>query len=228
MKNKNMLVTGYSSKIFLDLYTIYLYKKDINLYFVGRTKPMFPYKKWIDVDFQDLSDFEKKISDKHLPDKFDYLFLNHGVLNGITIEKYNLNSIYNTVCINYISYLFLLNQLYNKLLDNCSIVITSSISAKNGSYDDIYSSTKMGLEGLINSVSKKLHNSRINCVAPGIISDAKMTLNRNDLNVLKSKIELTPLKKFAKSMDVAASINFLLFEESAHITGQVLHVNGGL
>lgn len=228
MSTKNILITGYTSKIFDELFEVYLKQKDLNFYFIGRSKPLYPYNNWIEFDFVNNSFLKPILNEALLPDKFDYVFLNHGILCGKKIGDYTDSDILDTISINLTSYIIIINTLYSKFLSNSSIVLTSSISAKNGSYDDLYASTKKGIEGLVNSMGKKLQHSRINCISPGIISDAKMTQVRADTQIIDAKKALTPLKKLATSRNIASSINFLLFEESSHITGQILHINGGL
>ncbi len=225
---KNFLVTGYSSKIFESLFNNYFDKESINFYFLGRTSPNYNYVKWVKIDFADTESIESSLVNANLPNNFDYVFLNHGILFGEKIGNYKYSQIINTISINYTSYLIIVNYILNRILNNSSIVLTSSISAKNGSYDDIYASTKMGLEGFVNSISKKLSKSRINCISPGIISDANMTINRTDIKNIEKKINLTPLKKLTTSQEVAAGVNFLLSNESSHITGQILNLHGGL
>lgn len=228
MSTKNILITGYTSKIFDELFEMYLKQKNLNFYFIGKSKPNYPYKNWIEYDFINNLYLRSVINEALLPEKFDYVFLNHGILRGNKIGDYSDSDIIDTISINLTSYIIIVNTLYSKFLSSSSIVLTSSISAKNGSYDDLYASTKKGIEGLVNSIGKKLQHSRINCVSPGIISDAKMTQLRADTQIIDAKKALTPLKKLATSRDIASSINFLLSDESSHITGQILHINGGL
>jgi len=46
--------------------------------------------------------------------------------------------------------------------------------------------------------------------------------------VKKTFLEIIPMKRFGQPEDVAAAVLFLLSEEAAYITGQVIHVNGGM
>ena len=66
----------------------------------------------------------------------------------------------------------------------------------------------------------------VNCVAPGFIRTA-MTENLTELQK-KSLLEKTPAGRFGKPEDVAACVAFLASSEASFITGQTVHVNGGL
>ena len=66
----------------------------------------------------------------------------------------------------------------------------------------------------------------VNCVAPGYIQTA-MT-ERLPEEVKKTFLEIIPAKRFGLPLEVAFAVKFLLSEEAAYITGQVLSVNGGM
>jgi 3-oxoacyl-[acyl-carrier protein] reductase len=67
---------------------------------------------------------------------------------------------------------------------------------------------------------------RLNCVAPGFIS-TEMTdvLTEAQKSAIMAKI---PLQKLGQTEDVAAAVAFLLSPEASYITGQTIHVNGGM
>jgi len=66
----------------------------------------------------------------------------------------------------------------------------------------------------------------VNCVAPGYIQTA-MT-ERLPEEVKRTFLEIIPAKRFGLPLEVAFAVKFLLSEEAAYITGQVLSVNGGM
>ena len=69
-------------------------------------------------------------------------------------------------------------------------------------------------------------NITINCIAPGFI-DTAMTqkINEDHRNLLKSKI---PIDRFGTPQDIANCVAFLSSELSNYITGETIHVNGGM
>jgi len=66
----------------------------------------------------------------------------------------------------------------------------------------------------------------VNAVAPGYIS-TPMTLGLPEA-VKQSFLALIPLQRFGEPADVAKAVRFLCSDDAAYITGQVIHVNGGL
>lgn len=91
-----------------------------------------------------------------------------------------------------------------------------------------YSSSKAGLIGLTKTTAKELASRNITCnaVAPGLIK-SKMT------DVLPEKVKENylnniPLNRFGTPEDVANVIGFLCSDESNYVTGQVIHIDGGL
>jgi 3-oxoacyl-[acyl-carrier protein] reductase len=91
-----------------------------------------------------------------------------------------------------------------------------------------YSSSKAGLIGLTKTIAKEYASRgiRANAVAPGFIQTA-MTDSLSD-EVKNEMHKAIPLGEFGTSEDVANAVIFLSSDDSAYITGQVIHVNGGM
>lgn len=91
-----------------------------------------------------------------------------------------------------------------------------------------YASAKAGLVGLTKSMARELASRAItvNCVAPGyIVTDMTSDLSAEVQEAIKKQI---PLGTLGQAQDVAAAVAFLASPESGYITGQTLHVNGGM
>jgi 3-oxoacyl-[acyl-carrier protein] reductase len=91
-----------------------------------------------------------------------------------------------------------------------------------------YAASKAGMIGMSKSLAREVASRGItvNCIAPGFISTA-MTDALNDKQVGAIK-EAIPAQKFGVPQDVAAAAVYLASVEAAYMTGQTLHVNGGL
>jgi 3-oxoacyl-[acyl-carrier protein] reductase len=108
------------------------------------------------------------------------------------------------------------------------VQITSVIGHSGNAGQANYAASKAGIEAFTKSIAQEVgsRNIRLNCVAPGFIStDMTDVLPDTQKNAILAKI---PLQKFGTTEDVAAAVSFLLSDESAYITGQTLHVNGGM
>ena len=66
----------------------------------------------------------------------------------------------------------------------------------------------------------------VNCIAPGFIETSMTTVLSESQR--KSLIEKIPMGKIGSPQDVANCVEFLVSEKSEYVTGQTLHVNGGL
>jgi len=91
-----------------------------------------------------------------------------------------------------------------------------------------YVSSKAGVAGLVKSIASELASRGVtaNNIAPGFIETAMTDkLNEEQKNKMLAVI---PVGKFGKPADIAAVVNFLASEEASYITGQTIHVNGGM
>jgi 3-oxoacyl-[acyl-carrier protein] reductase len=91
-----------------------------------------------------------------------------------------------------------------------------------------YSASKAGIMGLTKTIAKEYASRGItvNAVAPGFITTVMTdVLPENVKEEIKKQI---PLGKFGTVEDVANAVIFLASPESGYITGQVIHVNGGM
>jgi len=106
------------------------------------------------------------------------------------------------------------------------IVVLSSVSGMIGNRGQVnYSAAKAGLIGAAKALALELASRAItvNCVAPGLV-DTDMLAGAP----LEELLKLVPLRRVGKPEEVAAAVAFLLSDEAAYITRQVLGVNGGL
>lgn len=106
--------------------------------------------------------------------------------------------------------------------------ISSVIGSTGNAGQTNYAASKGGLEAFTKSIALELASRgiRANCVAPGYIkSDMTDALSEDQLKAFNEKI---PLGRAGEPIEVASAVAYLLSDAASYITGQTLHVNGGM
>ena len=136
-----------------------------------------------------------------------------------TIET-NINSLYK------ISKLFIKPMIKKR---NGRIICISSVVANTGNAGQTnYVTSKAGMIGFCKSLAKEVatRGITVNCVSPGFI-ETDMTEKLNDSQ--KEQIfKNIPTNKMGSPEDIAYAVSFLASEKASYITGETIHVNGGL
>ncbi|WJS97191.1 3-oxoacyl-[acyl-carrier-protein] reductase [Novosphingobium humi] len=108
------------------------------------------------------------------------------------------------------------------------INITSVVGATGNPGQINYAAAKAGLVGASKSLAQELasRNVTVNCVAPGFIRTAMTdVLPDAQKEALNSRI---PMGRMGEGEDIGAAVAFLASKEAGYVTGQTLHVNGGM
>jgi 3-oxoacyl-[acyl-carrier protein] reductase len=109
------------------------------------------------------------------------------------------------------------------------IVNLSSVAGAMGNAGQTnYSASKAGVIGFTKALAREVGSRgvTVNAVAPGYIV-TPMTAGLSDANK-QAFLAAIPLQRFGEPVDVARAVRFLCSDDAAYITGQVIHVNGGL
>ncbi len=107
-----------------------------------------------------------------------------------------------------------------------NISSTSAVLGNKGQAN--YAAAKAGIEAMSRSLARELgsRNINVNCVAPGFIeTDMTKEISEGNTDFLTSQI---PLGRLGKPNEIAEVVNFLVSDQANYITGQTIHVNGGL
>ena len=107
-------------------------------------------------------------------------------------------------------------------------LIRSVVGAMGNAGQANYAASKAGALGLMKSLAKEFapRGIRVNAVAPGFIETAMTQALPEEAR--KKYLDGIPLKGFGTAEDVAEAVKFLVSDRARYITGQVIHVNGGL
>jgi 3-oxoacyl-[acyl-carrier protein] reductase len=117
----------------------------------------------------------------------------------------------------------MIKQRYGRIINISSIIgFIGNIGQAN------YAATKAGLIGFTKSLAKELasRNITVNAVAPGFI-ETDMTAELPE-DIKAKYLKQIPLNRFGKPEDVANVVLFLASDLASYITGEVIHVNGGM
>jgi len=117
----------------------------------------------------------------------------------------------------------MMKQRYGRIIS-----ITSVVGASGNPGQANYAAAKAGVAGMTRALARELgsRNITVNCVAPGFIeTDMTAGLPEEQHKALLSQI---PLGQLGKPSDIAHAVAYLASPQAAYVTGQELHVNGGM
>lgn len=117
----------------------------------------------------------------------------------------------------------MMKQRYGRIIS-----ITSVVGASGNAGQSNYAAAKAGVAGMTRALARELGSRQItvNCVAPGFIeTDMTSALPEAQQQALLSQI---PLGHLGKPADIAHAVAYLSSPQAAYVTGQELHVNGGM
>lgn len=117
----------------------------------------------------------------------------------------------------------MLKQRYGRIVN-----ITSVVGAMGNAGQANYAAAKAGLSGMTRALARELgaRGVTVNCVAPGFIATDMTAVLPEDQQ--KALVRQVPVGRLGQPADVAAAVAYLASPEAGYVTGQELHVNGGM
>ena len=236
---KNVLITGATGGIGSSILKLF-YENSYHICVTGTNKNKLNeievnYKgkvKCISCDLSDDSQIENlvKESDEYYGST-DILINNAGITKDNLFLRMKDEEWNDVININLNSNFKLTKKILKGMIKNRwgRVVNISSDAAKIGNSGQAnYVASKSAIEGLTRTIANEVASRgvTVNCVSPGFV-DTEI-LETIDKKTLQSMVEKIPLGRMGKIDEIASAVYFLSLEESAYITGQVLHVNGGL
>ena len=163
--------------------------------------------------------------------KIDVLINNAGVTNDNLTIRMKLDEWNRVINLNLTSTFLISKNVIKKMLKNKNgkiINITSVVGHTGNVGQANYAASKAGLIGMSKSLALEYgkKNIKINCISPGFIK-SEMTDKIND-NFKETLFEKISLERFGTPEDVANAALFLSSDLSNYITGETIHVNGGM
>ena len=239
LKNLNIIVTG-ATGIIGGAIIEKLFKAGANIIATGTNQDKLnsiknKFEKVIikKFDISDHNSIETFVNDCNdsFDNKIDILINNAGITrDNLTIrmkdEEWN-----NVIKLNLTSSFLITKNIIKKMLKNKKgkiINITSVVGHTGNVGQANYAASKAGLIGMSKSLAQEYgkKNITVNCISPGFIK-SEMT-DKISENFKKSLQEKISFERFGMPDDVANSVIFLSSNLSDYITGETIHVNGGM
>lgn len=163
--------------------------------------------------------------------KIDILVNNAGITRDTLLMKMSEEEFDAVLCTNLKGTFHTMRFVSRQMLRQKSgriVNIASVVGLAGNAGQANYAASKAGVIGLTKSAAKELagRSITVNAVAPGFI-ETDMTQSLGE-QVKERALMQIPMGRFGSAQDVAQAVGFLVSEESAYITGQVICVDGGM
>ena len=239
LTGKTALITGATGGIGEEIATTF-YNQGANVILTGRKQEVLESlkSKLGDRAFIIATDLSKDGAIKQLVKealkvngKIDILVNNAGMTKDTLMMRMKDEDWQSVIDVNLTASFKLTREVLTPMMKNRFgriINITSVVGWMGNAGQANYCATKAGLTGMSKALSVEVASRGItvNCIAPGFISTAMTDVLSEDI---KSKMmEQIPVKRFGTVKDIANTAVFLASDESSYITGQTIHVNGGM
>ena len=235
---KNALITGATGGIGMAIVDIL--SKKFNLILVARNEEKLEQLssknnsvlQYIKCDLSNPNEIKGLIEKINMDNlAIDVLVNNAGINDDSLFLRMNTEKWENVINTNLSSNFHLtshISQLMIKKKWGRIINITSVVGHTGNLGQANYCASKAGIIGMSKSIALELakRNVTVNCISPGFI-ESNMTdlLTDNQKEIILKRI---PLEIIGSPYDVAHCVNFIASDESRYITGETIHVNGGL
>ncbi len=195
----------------------------------NKNKPTFEHP---NIDFHQMDVLEDITALDFLPDALDGFVYCPGSINLRPFERIKPADFESDYKLQVLGAFKLLQLVLPRLKksENASIILFSTVSVQTGlPFHSQVSASKSALEGLTRALAAEFAPKiRVNCIAPSLTNTplAASLLNteqKKEANALRH-----PLKRIGTAQDIAYMASFLLSEKASWITGQIVHLDGGI
>ena len=239
LKNRNIFVTGATGGIGgsivekLSLAGANLIASGSNQEKLDKIKLKYKNIKILKFDISNHNGIEKLVDEVSdlFDGKIDGLVNNAGINRDNIFLRMSLEEWQKVIDVNLTSNFLISKFFIKKMIKNKSgkiVNITSIVGHTGNAGQSNYAASKSGIIGMSKSLAIEYakKNILINCISPGFI-DTAMTDKIND-KYKTLLIDKIPINRLGKPDDVANVVSFLMSDLSNYITGETIHVNGGM
>ena len=180
-------------------------------------------------NFEDCERFVKEVIEEY--GKIDVLVNNAGITNDNLLIRMKKEDFENVVNVNLMGTFYVTKNVIPYMMKARTgrvINISSVVGVVGNAGQTNYAASKAGIIGFTKSLAKEVasRNILVNAIAPGFIETSMTDVLKDEIKEDISKN--IPLKRMGNVEDVANVVKFLSSEDSSYITGQVIHVDGGM
>ncbi|MBT8194908.1 MAG: SDR family oxidoreductase [Bacteroidia bacterium] len=184
------------------------------------------------IHFQHLNVLDEEISLENLPDSIDGLVYCPGSINLKPFARIKPNEFVDDFQLQVLGAIKTIQALLPKLktAENPSIVLFSTVAVQNGfNFHSQVATSKGAIEGLTRSLAAEFAPKiRVNCIAPSLTDTPLASKLLSTEEKKEANAQRHPLKTIGSPKDIANAASYLLSADSKWITGQVMHVDGGM
>ncbi|HSO87838.1 MAG TPA: SDR family oxidoreductase [Draconibacterium sp.] len=225
---KKIVIIGASSGIGLQL--AHQLSENGNMVFGTYFKS--PMESISNIEYFPLNIMDEKCDFSFIPDKINGLVYCPGSINLNPFKRISPDEFLEDYKLQFLGAVQTIQAVIPKI-DNsvvASIVLFSTVAVQSGfNFHAQVAASKGAIEGLTRSLAAEFAPKiRVNCIAPSLTDTPLAMRLLNSDEKKESNAQRHPLKKIGKPEDIANLAEFLLSEKSAWITGQILHIDGGI
>jgi 3-oxoacyl-[acyl-carrier protein] reductase len=204
-----------------------------NHHVIGISRTENPEVRNLNMEFHPMDILSGNLGEINFPDVIDGLVYAPGSINLKPFSRLSVDDFKNDFEVNVLGAVKTIQRLLPNLKksDSASVVLFSSVAAKMGMpFHASISASKSAVEGLTKSLAAELsaQKIRVNAIAPSL-TDTKLA---SQLLSTPEKREASekrhPLQRIGNGDEIAEMVKFLLLENSAWITGQIIGIDGGM
>jgi NAD(P)-dependent dehydrogenase (short-subunit alcohol dehydrogenase family) len=184
------------------------------------------------IQYHSINVLDETLDFSFLPDVIDGIAYCPGSINLKPFARISPTDFMNDYALQTVGAVKVIQAILPKLKASAapSIILFSTVAVQSGfNFHSLVASSKGAIEGLTKSLAAELAPKiRINCIAPSITDTPLAAGLLNSEEKKEANAQRHPLKKIGTPQDIANIAVFLLSDKSSWITGQVIHVDGGM
>ncbi|MEM7401713.1 MAG: SDR family NAD(P)-dependent oxidoreductase [Pseudomonadota bacterium] len=227
--SKNILIVGGSSGI--GAASLDALAEDNHIYSLTRTGCSDTPRENVIYETADVCSDNFDIS--FLPDVLDAVIYCPGTINLKPFTSLSREDFQNDLNINLMGFVKVIQACIPALKKskNASVVAFSTVAVSQGMpYHASVAAAKGAMEGLVRSLAAEYaaNHIRFNCIAPSLVNTPLASQFTKSESKLETISKRHPLNRIGEPRDIASATKYLISDESSWMTGQVVHIDGGL